>query len=64
MRYRLAWNVRGQIEPKVKNIDVADLDDAKEEAWKIITQGDLDLNVVEEVSIYDDNDKWIESVGL
>lgn len=64
MRYRLAWNVIGQIEPKVKDIDVDDLGDAKEEAWKIITQGDLDWNVVEEVSIYDDNDKWIESVGL
>lgn len=64
MRYRLAWNVWGQIEPKVKDIDVADLGDAKEEAWKIITQGDLDGNIVEEVSIYDDKDRWLESVGL
>lgn len=64
MRYRLAWNILNMSEPRVKDIVAEDIGEATSFAWNIISQGDLDGNIIEEVSIYDEKDNWIKNVGI
>lgn len=64
MRYRLAWTVLNLSEPRVKDIVAENISEAENYAWNIISQGDLDGNIIEEVSIYDEKDNWIKNVGI